>query len=189
MKRFAYTRADGGVSVVIPVEGCRLCSGYRKDGKDVMLEEPLRLDQIRKDHGNVEPIFAESEADWLAFVKSRSNIPADAVVVECEHTDLPSDRTFRNAWSVQQQKVGVDLPKARDIVRNRIRAQRVDIFPRLDVAYQRADEKTDALGKQAVAQKKQMLRDAPADPRIASASTPDQLKAALAAISQEMSAV
>ena len=45
-------------------------------------------------------------------------------------TDVPSDRTFRNAWfhdvSAAAQKVGVDLSKAKNIAHEKRRAKRAE---------------------------------------------------------------
>ena len=71
----------------------------------------------------------------------------------------------------------IDMSKARDIWRDKIRAERDARFKDLDVAYQRADETGDAVKKADIAAQKQALRDAPADPAIDAATTPEELKA------------
>lgn len=73
--------------------------------------------------------------------------------------------------------ITVDMGIARDIWRNKIRAERAKRFQELDVAYQRADEEGNAAKKADIAEKKQALRDAPADPAIEAAATPEELKA------------
>jgi hypothetical protein len=47
----------------------------------------------------------------------------------------------------------------------------------LDMAYLRADESKDEVAKATIAAEKQALRDAPADPAIDAAGTPEELKA------------
>jgi len=73
--------------------------------------------------------------------------------------------------------ITVDMGIARDIWRDKIRAERNKHFAELDVAYQRADETGDSVKKADVAAQKQALRDAPADPAIDAATTPEKLKA------------
>lgn len=68
------------------------------------------------------------------------------------------------------------MAKARNIWRDKLRAEREPILKRLDVEYQRADEAGNATLKADIAQRKQALRDAPQDPRIDSAATPDELR-------------
>src|SRR5262245_40103463 len=104
-----------------------------------------------------------------------------AQVVSAEPIDpatLPQDRYFRNAWArVGRSKVGVDMPKAREIHRNVLRRMREPLLAKADVDYMRADEAGDAAAKEAVRDYKQALRNAPQDPRIDAAKTPEQLRA------------
>ena len=70
---------------------------------------------------------------------------------------------------------GIDMAKAREIHKNKIRAARAEKFKELDIEFQKALE-TGASTTDIVA-KKQALRDAPADSGIAAASDADALKA------------
>tara|TARA_R100000278_G_scaffold91786_1_gene69953 strand:- start:219 stop:479 length:261 start_codon:yes stop_codon:yes gene_type:complete len=70
---------------------------------------------------------------------------------------------------------GIDMAKAREIHKAKIREAREPKLAELDVQFQRALE-TGASTTDIVA-KKQALRDAPADSGIASASNADELKA------------
>ena len=72
--------------------------------------------------------------------------------------------------------ITVDMTKAKDIWRDKIREDRKPKLAELDVQYMRAVESDDATEKAAIATKKQSLRDATADPRIDAATTPDELK-------------
>lgn len=89
----------------------------------------------------------------------------------------PADRTFRDAWAATGSDTGVidvDMAKAKDIWREKIRQARVEPLAALDTAYMKALE-TGADTTQIVADK-QALRDAPADPAIDAATTPAELK-------------
>lgn len=72
--------------------------------------------------------------------------------------------------------VTVDMAKAKAIWKDKIREARAEKFKELDVQYQRADEAGDAATKAAVVAKKNILRDAPADPAIDAAATTEDLK-------------
>jgi hypothetical protein len=72
--------------------------------------------------------------------------------------------------------VTVDMTKAKEIWRNRIREARTDQFKSLDEQYMRADEIGDTDAKAAVVAKKNILRDAPNDPAIEAATTTEELK-------------
>ena len=70
---------------------------------------------------------------------------------------------------------GIDMAKAREIHKGKIREARTPKLAELDIEFQKALE-TSADTSSIVA-KKQALRDAPADSGITSASTADELKA------------
>jgi hypothetical protein len=116
---------------------------------------------------------ATDEAIVAEIAKSRIKAVAWQRI---DQTSLPQDRSFRGAWKLEAGKVGVDMPRARDIHRQRMRDARAPKFAALDVEYQRADERGDAAAKADVANRKKILRDVTADPRIDAASTPDELK-------------
>jgi hypothetical protein len=74
--------------------------------------------------------------------------------------------------------INIDMEVAKNIWRDKIRAARAPILASLDVDYQRADESNDAARKTEVVASKQALRDATADPRIAAATSVENLRAA-----------
>lgn len=118
----------------------------------------------------------ENEGVWLDRVRARS-VPAGAKDVRVMlRSDLPKDRTFRDAWAIQGGKPSVDMAKAKDIHRGRIRRRRKARFRDLDAQQLRAIESGDASEVQAVAAAKKKLRDAPAHPGIENAKTPEELK-------------
>lgn len=92
--------------------------------------------------------------------------------------ELPKDRSLRDAWTDDGSVLLVDMPRARDIVRTRLRAARKPMLEALDVDYQRADEAGDRATKGEVAAKKQRLRDITSDPSIDAAATPVALMVA-----------
>ena len=101
------------------------------------------------------------------------NINGD--VREASSLTVPSDRTFRGAWSFNGDAVEVDMTAALAIHKDNLRAERTPRLADLDVAYMKALEA--GSGAADIATQKQTLRDITDDSRIASASTPDALKA------------
>jgi hypothetical protein len=89
---------------------------------------------------------------------------------------VPAERVFRSAWIADETQgvISVDMTKARDIWRDKIRTARAAEFLTLDAAFIRALET--GADTAAIVATKQALRDAPSDPRIDAAQTPDQLK-------------
>lgn len=148
--RFAYTRPDGGLSIV---------NAAPKESLERVLG-PL------------------TDAAYRAHVLERS-IPANATNVQelSEDWSPPDiDRTFRDAWRQGQDKVHVDMPLARDVWREHLRRLRAPRLRALDVEYQRADENNDAQHKRDIALQKQALRDVTADPAVEAAQTPEELR-------------
>lgn len=72
--------------------------------------------------------------------------------------------------------IGINMNKAKEIWRNKIRLERAEELAKLDVLYMRALEAGDIELQQTIASKKQALRDAPADSRIEDAVSPEELK-------------
>lgn len=116
----------------------------------------------------------ETEEAFLARIRRLAGLPDVAEVKDS--AEMPQDRTFRRAWVLSNGAVRVDMPKAREAWRDRLRAMRAPKLNALDIEYQRADEVGDLVGKQGVIQRKRALRDVTQDPRIESASTPEELK-------------
>lgn len=71
--------------------------------------------------------------------------------------------------------ITINMVKAREIHRQRMRDAREPLFPALDVAYQRALESSSSTTE--IVAKKQALRDVTSDPAIEAAQTVEQLKA------------
>ena len=90
---------------------------------------------------------------------------------------IPTDRTFRNAWAdtTPEAVIDHDMPKAREIWRNKMRAARAPKLAALDVDFMVALEGKKSTA--AIASKKQALRDVTKDQAIEAAQSPDELKA------------
>lgn len=71
--------------------------------------------------------------------------------------------------------ITVNMAKAREIKREKIRTQRAPLLAALDVDFMRAVEAGDTAEQARIAAEKQRLRDAPEDPRIEAAKTPEEL--------------
>lgn len=106
-------------------------------------------------------------------------IPEDAADVRViDASELPTDRTFRDAWR-DQGGIVVDMPAAREIHKERLREVRAPLLEALDIEYTRADEQKNDAKKAEIAAKRQALRDVTSDPAIEVATTPEALKAVL----------
>lgn len=181
MKCIAYTRPDGGVSVVHPHEGNRLARSVEKDGAVIILDPPGPVDSVFRVwpvEGGANVEWAETEDEFVAR-RASTDVPADATNPQViEPSELP-DRTFRNAWKHDGDKVDVDMPKAREIHKDNLRLLRAPKLAALDIEYQRADERGDVARKVEIAVQKQALRDVTNAAGIDAAQTPEELKAAI----------
>lgn len=110
---------------------------------------------------------------------TKTLIKIGALTVDAADYTVPTDRIFRDAWSFNGNPdagvISVDMTKAREIWRNKIRQARVDELNQLDAAFMKALET--GADTSVIVARKQELRDAPADPAIDAATTPDELKA------------
>ena len=99
---------------------------------------------------------------------AKQSVPAGVPYRIVNDDEVPSDRTFRNAW---KEDLTVDMPKAVVITQDRLRAERKPLLEAQDVLFQRALE-SGADTKTIVAEK-QRLRDITK----ITATTLDELKA------------
>ena len=97
------------------------------------------------------------------------DVPAGVAYTIVNDDEVPSDRTFRNAWNAD---LTVDFPKAQALTKDRLRIERKPLLEAQDVLFQRALE----TGKDATAivVEKQRLRDV--TKLVDAATTLDQLK-------------
>ena len=91
---------------------------------------------------------------------------------------VPSDRLFRNAWSLSGSTITEDLTASKLIFKDKIREVRTPLLAAEDVVYMKAMEDDDSSAKSASVTKKNALRDAPAASAIANAANIGALKSA-----------
>jgi hypothetical protein len=89
-------------------------------------------------------------------------------------SEIPNDRTLRNAWEVDTNfKISENLDKAKEITKDRLRAERKPLLESEDIKFMQAQE-TGADTKDIVAEK-QRLRDI--TKKADTCKTTDELKA------------
>lgn len=92
-------------------------------------------------------------------------------------SSIPTGHPYRNALIYDGDSVIVDMVKARDIHRDTIRIVRKIAFADNDIAVNDALLSGDADAKDVAIARRDELRDAPADPAIDAALTPEALSA------------
>ena len=105
-------------------------------------------------------------------------VDKDGNQVDASTVTVPSDRHFRNAWTLNGKVISEDMAKAKEIFKDKIREVRAPLLDAEDVTYMKALEANDSSAQTASAEKKKSLRDAPAASAIDSATTIAKLKAA-----------
>ena len=105
-------------------------------------------------------------------------VDKDGNSIDASTATVPSDRHFRNAWSLSGKVISEDMTEAKKIFQDKIREVRAPLLEGEDVVYMMALEADDASAKSASVTKKTALRDAPAAKAITDADTIAKLKAA-----------
>jgi len=101
----------------------------------------------------------------------------DGNSIDASAATVPSNRHFREAWSLSGNVITEDLTKAKELFKDKIREARKPLLESEDVVYMKALEADDASAKAASVTKKQALRDAPANSAIDAATDIASLKA------------
>jgi len=123
--------------------------------------------------GGVAVIVPTGSVD-LALKDVPEGVPYEIVDV----ADIPSDRTFRNAWVIGDGCVEHDLDQCREIGHDKRRAARTEAFAPFDEIIAKQIPGADALEAEAA---RQGIRDKYANVQLAidAAADPDEIKAAL----------
>ena len=93
-------------------------------------------------------------------------------------TSKPSDRHFRNAWTLSGTVISEDMTTAKTLFKEKIIEVRNPLLEEQDVEYMKALEEGSTSKKTTAKNKKIKLRDAPAASAITDAKTIAELKAA-----------
>lgn len=141
-KIITYTNNEGNLSVLHP------CTE--------MFDSESRT---RKDLEQRGITFASDE-EVLTWIIDK-DVPKNVSYSIINRDDLPSSRDFRNAWKHDSVKniVAVDIPKAKDIVKDKFRLLRKPKLDALDVQYMKSLEANDIPLQQEIIRQKQILRD------------------------------
>ena len=102
----------------------------------------------------------------------------DGNSIDASTATVPSDRHFRNAWSLSGTTITEDVTAAKVIFKNKIREVRTPLLEAQDVAFMKALEAGDSSAQTTAKNAKTALRDAPAASASSNADTIAKLKAA-----------
>jgi hypothetical protein len=105
------------------------------------------------DNGGVSTCIPTGEISIEAVLAK--DCPKGAIIVE--QSSLPTDNDFYDAWELADGVITVSLPKAKELTKKRLRAERAPLLQAQDVAFQRALES--GADTTAIVAEKQRLRD------------------------------
>ena len=105
-------------------------------------------------------------------------VDKDGNSIAAADATVPSDRLFRNAWTLSGSTITEDLTAAKTIFKEKIREVRKPLLEEQDVVYMKALEDDDSDAQTAAKNAKKALRDAPAASAITNAGNITALKAA-----------
>ena len=91
---------------------------------------------------------------------------------------MPSDRHFRNAWTLSGDVISEDLAIAKTMFKDKIREVRKPLLEAQDVLFMKALESGSSSAQTTAKNEKTKLRDAPAASAITNAKTIAELKSA-----------
>lgn len=145
-KLFVLKRTDGGITVLQILNN--------EDGTYPTIEETI---------AKMQPDTQKEIVSWRE--------------IEPKEEYFPRDLTFRDAWCdvTPEPKIDIDMPKARNIHRNRLRELRKPKLDALDIESMKAVIAKDEKKTNEIEAKKQVLRDVTIHPAIEAASTPEEL--------------
>ena len=105
-------------------------------------------------------------------------VDKDGNSIAAADATIPSDRLFRDAWTLSGSTITEDLTEAKKIFQAKIREVREPLLAAEDVVYMKALEAGDSDAQAASVATKKKLRDAPAASAITNASSISALKSA-----------
>ena len=105
-------------------------------------------------------------------------VDKDGNSIAAADATVPSDRLFRDAWTLSGSTITEDLTASKLIFKDKVREARTPLLAAEDVIYMKALEDADTDAQAASAAKKKKLRDAPAASAITNASSISALKSA-----------
>lgn len=162
MKYITFTDTEGNLVVVKPMTE--------------MFDNTSRT-RVKLDADGILALDA-TEAEIMGYIQTRSLLPGATNAREIDEVQVPTDSSYRNAWEADgTTKIKYNMPKARNLHRDKMREARSKRFKKLDAEYNKADEQGDAVEKARIGALRQQLRDVTALPAIDNAASINALKA------------
>ena len=125
------------------------------------------------DEGTVAILIPTDECGLSIEEIAAKDVPEGKEYKIVDVSELSSDRTFRNAW-VLDNEITVDIPKAKVITKNKLREERKPLLEAQDILFMQAQESGTDTSR--IVTEKQRLRDI--TKQVDNMTTVDELKGA-----------
>ena len=110
---------------------------------------------FKNDNGGVSTCIPTGELSIEAVLEK--DVPKGKGARIVDQNSLPRDNDFYDAWEMDDSSVTVNFDKAKEITKNRLRAERTPLLAAQDVLFQRALES--GADTSAIVAEKNRLRD------------------------------
>lgn len=112
----------------------------------------------------------------------KTYVVVDGQTLDTAEYALPQNRNFTDAWALSEDKdhnqiIVIDVEKAKDVWRNKMRQARGPLLDKLDAAFFRAMEDGDTKKQKDIAAQKKLLRDVTSLPELDAATTVEEIEA------------
>ena len=184
MKYIKITRDDGGVSIMglVPqsINNVKIKRIIRVgENTHLMASDGVEfvLSFIDFEAGNYPVSWSVQFADETKEIDKYKEANTEFTVIESSpisFSNIPKDRTFRKAWETSADTISVNMSKAKEIYKNKLREMRKPPLEALDVEFMLALEKGNSTKD--IVERKQALRDVTDHQAIEAATTPEELK-------------
>ena len=121
-------------------------------------------------------ILITSISSETTFERVLESLPEDINAFVTDSENLPQDATFFNAWELDGEEVVVNLTKAKEIWKNKLRRARKPILEKLDVEYIKALENEDSSKAKEIVSLKKKLRDVTVSRELTGAKSIESIK-------------
>lgn len=134
MKKIIYMQPNGISAVVSPAEGARLAISVTVGDKTMRPDSPIPADQFMRGWPVAGAVveWAETEDEFLNRIAAK-DVPNGTLYEIVESENIPTDRTFRDAWKSGNGRVEHDIEKCKLIAHEKRRIARATEFAPLDI--------------------------------------------------------
>lgn len=143
------------------------------------MDEKIIVYQVNGSIPGTDIIYPAGETPIEEYIKKYLPIlippTAEKYIVMTNRQYNTYDHDFHKTFEIIDSIIQVNIPAARDIIREKLRPLRDAKFAPLDVAFMRAVERGDVDKQKEIAAEKQKLRDITTHPAIENATTVEEL--------------